>query len=678
MTPAQVAVDAYVFVTCPTVGGDLDGTRLRGYAIADAHARYRRARGEDVLLTLGFDTFATTPKPADGQAVDEWVAERCAALRAQLDGLGASFDWDRALLTSDPAVYRWSQWLFVKLLEAGLAYQRGGKGWYMSTGRFNEENDRRLDELEGWSDAARAAQRALLKRVDGFELEATALDGTALTLFVAHPDAVSSAEFVGLSPQRPELDGWLGDAELSGRIDELRRGDWADTPAAELPVVEVGMSAQVPGVPQPLPILVSPAIDARFGPAAILGIPSADDADKALAKGLPKAGGLAWKVEAKGSKPAPAVRFFAEDMPLSRGRAWGAPVPAVHCDACGVVPVPLDRLPLEPPPDLDVAARGNALAERPDFVDCECPSCGAAAKRDLGTLHPRLGAAWIELALAVPPADRAESMFDHPELGRWLPTAQTVEDADSAPALLAMRTVAKALRDAGGVEALDGEPLGPTLVHARLELDLGDARRSADGERQADDGTPDGAAADGDATDVDAPDVDALRFAILHAAAPAKAFAGGEPAVRHAAAFLDRLRAFAEPRLEAAAGTAAGGGPGGRIDGGDGLRRRLASWCDTAVSRTAENYERLDMHRATRNAIELLARIEDFERRVTEYRGEVAGADRDAVAVALATLVRIVAPLAPRLADDLWRRAGGEGQVADADWPTPQREPAAA
>lgn len=642
-----MSTDSYVFVTCPPVGGDLDPTQMRGYAIADAQARFRRARGDDVLFTIGFDTFATPVKPGEGQSAAEWLDARRTALRAQLEALAISFDWERALSTDDPDVYRWSQWLFAKLLDAGLVYQRGGKGWYLQTGGFNAENDRALDALEGWSDAARAAQRELLARIDGFELEAKALDGTALTLFTPHPDAAGSAELVGFSTQRPELERWLEDPDLRGKVEALRRGDWAETPVEQLPSVDIGMSVQVPGVAQPLPIVVSPSVDVRFGPAAILGVPSADPADKALAKGLPKAGGLAWKVDAKGAKPSPAVRFFAEDMPVSRGRAWGAPVPAVHCDECGTVAVPLDQLPLKPPADLDVTSRGNPLAERADFVDCECPRCGAAARRDSGTLHPRLGAAWIELALAVPPAERAESMFDHPDLRRWLPTAQTVEPPGAGAALLDARTIAKALRDAGaeGVPA-DGEPHGATLIHESLTFDAAPTGQEL----------------------VAAHGADAVRLALLHAAAPTKAFAGGDDAVRRSVAFLDELRAFAEPHLD-------GVEAGGRIDAGDGLRRRLAGWCDTAVERVAENLERLDLHRATRNVEQLLGRIRDFDRRVTEHRGEVAGPDREAVAVALTVLVQLLAPLAPQLAGQLWQRTGAEGPVEDAAWPSLQREP---
>lgn len=653
-----MAVDSYLFASPLTVGGDLDATVLRGYALADAQARFRRARGEDVLFALAIDGFGSQPKPPEGQGAREWLDARRDALRAQLEALGMSLDRERGADTSDPAHYRWSQLLFTRLLEADLAYQRGGRGWFLRTSSFNEENDRRLDELAGWSDAARAAQRELLRRVEGQELEAQALDGTALRLFTAHPERIGEAEFVGLSPSLPEIDRWTGGDGAEGgadvdalrkRIEELRNRDWSTTPADELPVVEVGMSAQVPGVPQPLPILVSPSIDVRFGPAATVGVPAADAADKALARDLPKLGGLAWKTDAKPPKTAPTVRFLAQDMPLSRGRAWGAPVPVVHCERCGAVPLPAERLPLEPPADVDLAARGNPLADSAEFMETTCPRCDGPARRDAGTIHPRFGAAWLVLALAVPPAARAEAAVEHEDVGRWLPTAQTVVDAGASAALLDARTVAKALRDAGALTGLDdGEPHGPTLMHAPLELD--------------------GAGLGGL---IEAHGGDAVRFALLLAAAPEKRFAGGDAAIHQAEGFLAELRAFAEPRLDGAPP------PDTRIDAGDGLRRRLARWCDTAVQRSTENHERGAMHRATRNAIELLARIQDFERRVAEHR-EVAGPDREAAAVALGVLLRLLAPLAPAVAAELWRTAGHPGAPADAPWPALQREPAPA
>jgi leucyl-tRNA synthetase len=613
-----LTTDAYVFVTSPAVGGELDLTRLRGYALADAQTRFRRMRGEDVLFAVAFES-----------------AEQRDALRSQLDALGISFDLDRSLLASDRNVHRWSQWLFVKLLEADLAYQRGDC-WYLRNTDFNEENDRRVSEIDGWDDSVREAQRALLHRVDGFDFDAKALDGTTLSVFTGHPDAVADAEFVGLSARRPELDGWLDDPDVRHRVEELRGRDWNGTPLDKMPVVEIGMSVQVPSVAQPLPILVSPAIDVRFGAAAILGIPSADPIDKALAKALPKMGGLAWKVESKPPKTTAAVRYLTDDMPLTAASGGGARVPLLDCDRCEAVGVPLEQLPVEP------SAEGAS-----DVT--ECPTCGGSARRASGTIHPRLAGAWLELALAAPPADRAVAMFESRELERWLPTTQTVLDPGGNSALLDMRTVAKALRDLGSLSFLaDGEPHGPALMHGSFAFE---------------DGTVETALETGDG--------DALRFALLFAAAPTKPFAGRADAIRQARSFLDDLRAFSETRLGGVAVDT-------QIDGDDGLRRRLTGWCDTAVARVTENVERLELHRATRNAVELLSRIRDYEQRVAGHRGEVTGLDREASAVALLTLVRLLAPLAPGLAADLWQAAGIEGPVREAAWPRVQRPVATA
>lgn len=614
-----MSTDAYLFVNPIDAGGPVGLTELRGYVMADAQARCRRMCGESVLLALGIDDLASAPEGEDAGA-------RIEGLRRELAQLGLSFDPGHELLTGTPEFYGWSQRLFVALMEADLVYRRGGGAWYLRSGRFNEENDRRVDELEGWDKAARKAQRRLLKRVDGFELEGKALDGTPLTLFTSHPNEISAAEFVAISPSRPELDAWLADESARSQIEKQRTGDWTGKSLEELPAIDIGMSVQVPGVPAPLPILVSPAVDLRFGPTAVLGIPGADDDDKAMARKLPKAGGLAWKVESKPPKTTAAARYLTDDMPLSTDLSQGAPLPVVQCDKCGVVPLAPEELPLSPD----------------STVDRECPGCGGRAVRDGHDVHPRLHRAWLEIALAVPAAERGESLFADAGLAQALPTAQSVAPDTASLAMLDMRTIAKALRDVGLLTTLDdGEPHGPTLMHAAIEVE----------------GHPDATAL------VRSHSADGVRFALLHVAAPAKELEADEDLLARAASALSALRAFAEPRLGSAE-------HGSRIDASDGLRRRLASWCDTAVSRVLENYRSLETHRATRNVIELRKRIEDFESRVTDYRGEVAGADAEAVAVATRALVGLLAPIAPGVATELL----GDGDAA-ASWPVAQREP---
>lgn len=296
------------------------------------------------------------------------------------------------------------------------------------------------------------------------------------------------------------------------------------------------------------------------------------------------------------------------------------------------------------PPEVHFAAGDMPLVDGDDWRE--------------DAIHPRLAAALAVLVAAVPPEQRdAEPPAAAAALGARLPAVAVGVAGEGADlALLDLRTIAKALRDVAALELPTGEPLGPALLAGPFAGDTG-ALIATHG-------------------------AEALRLALLHAAAPEKPFAGREDVVAYSARFLDDLRRRAASPRDAAAtassdagDTAAASSDGDdtaaatRSDGGDALRRRLAGWCDTAVARTAENYERLDMHLATRNAIRLLARIDDFEARVVERRGAVEGPDREAVAVAVAVLAQLTAPLAPAVAGELWRAAGRDGEPGDAPGP---------
>ena len=673
---------------------------IRSYSIGDAHARFRRARGDAVLYSLGFDAFGL---PAELGALEhglpprEWVDTCAARMREQFDALGFSFDWSRTFMSCDEDIYRWSQWLFLVLLEGGFIYEREGSvdwcdscktvlaraqaeggecwrchgpvrlvrrsQWYVRGSVYAEENDRRLADLTAWNKGAIGAQRSVLGRVDGVELDAQTLDGRALTLFTPHSDEVMAAEFALLSPNHPEIDRWTTREGVHEKLAGLRDAGWQreDRKLEEVAVVETGDSVFVPGISHPLPVLISPSVDARFGPTAVLGIPSADRTDKAIfekpemslndARGGLRHGGV-WRGAKVKVVPRPAKRFRGGDFPISRQRAWGTPIPIVHCDACGTVPVPLDQLPVRIPEDLTVTAEGNALLERPDFLECECPSCGGHARRETDTLDCHFDAASQQYPLPAPTADRGRSLLTHPELERWVPVEWYINGADTGNFVLDQRTISKMLRDLGHFTWLpDGECYRATFTHEMVQLD---GRKMS--KHLGNTVTPQEI--------VEQLGADTLRLAMLHAAAPAKAFTWDESLLTFSGAFLRRLWTFAEPRLSAAPS------PPRELDVEDGLRRRLAGWCETAVRKITENYERLDMHRATRNLMSLFERIEDFEARVAARR-EPTPEDRDATVYALCLLLRLLAPVAPHIAEELWTRSGSEGFVAEAGWPTP-------
>jgi leucyl-tRNA synthetase len=390
----------------------------------------------------------------------------------------------------------------------------------------------------------------------------------------------------------------------------------------------------------------------------VLGIPSVDRTDKAIFaqlegsadRGALRHGGV-WRGSRETVATRPAKRFRSADFPISRQRAWGTPIPIVHCETCGTVPVPLDQLPVRLPDDLIVTAEGNALLDRPDFLECACPACDGPARRETDTLDCHFDAGSQQYPLPAPTADRGHSLLTHPELQRWVPVELYINGADTGNFVLDQRTISKMLRDLGHFTWLpDGECYRTTFTHEMVQLD---GRKMS--KHLGNTVTPQEI--------VEQVGADALRFATLHAAAPAKAFTWDESLLTYSRAFLRRLWTFAEPRLSAAPSPPTG------IDLSDGLRRRLASWCDTAVAKVTENYERLDPHRATRNVITLFERIEDFEARVAARR-ELTVEDREAVVHALLLLVRLLAPAAPHIAEELWERSGSEGFVGEAGWPT--------
>src|ERR1700754_1999467 len=610
--PEEGRKDAHVLNSHPFTSGAAHMGHVRSYSIGDSQARFRRARGEAVLYSLGFDAFGL---PAElgaiehGMAPREWVDACAARMREQLDLLGFSFDWSRTFMSCDEDIYRWSQWLFLVLLEGGFIYEREGSvdwcercqtvlaraqaeggecwrchgpvqlvrrsQWYVRGSVYAEENDRRLADLTGWNKGAIGAQRSVLGRVDGVEVDASTLDGRKLTLFTPHAGGVEAAEFALLSPNHPDIEQWTTREGVRSKLAGLRDAGWQreDRKLEDVAVVETGDSIFVAGISHPLPVLISPSVDARFGPTAVLGIPSADRTDKAIfekpemllreARGGLRHGGV-WRGSKVRVVPRPATPFRAGDFPISRQRAWGTPIPIVHCDACGTVPVPLDQLPVRLPDDLAVSAEGNALLDRPDFLECECPSCGGPAQRETATLDCHFDAASQQYPLPAPTAERGQALLTHPELQRWVPVHAYINGADTGSFVLDQRTTSKMLRDLGHFTWLpDGECYRTTYTHEMVQL----AGRKMS-KHLGNTVTPQEI--------VERVGADALRLATLYAAAPAKAFTWDENLLSYSTAFLRRLWTYAEPRLRDARNVPR------ELDVSDGLRRRLAGWCDTA------------------------------------------------------------------------------------------------
>jgi leucyl-tRNA synthetase len=696
----------YVKSSSPFTSGNLHMGHVRDYSIGDAYARFQRARGRSVLMGFGFDAFGL---PAELAAIErqvpaaEWVEECGERMLVQMKRLGLSFDYDRVFYSSDEGQYRWSQWLFLTLHEMGMIYlddatvdwcdtcqttlatiqvEEGGTcwrchnevrlirkpTWFLKITDYLEENDANMALLEKqpWDDLALATQRYILGRSDGVELDLDGPDGP-LTVFTPHRDAAGLATFVLLSPRHPEVEAWIGDEGVREELEQLRSGGWdrSARDAKSVPVVDTGRSLPGPDGAA-LPVLVSPLVDARFGPTAALGIPAVDEADADIAARFPQripvdgpktglSGGFSAhqpegdEGEALPSAPVAGARevkrYRANDFSISRQRSWGTPIPIIHCPEHGPVPVPEANLPVVLPRDIKPTGEGNPLAERPDFVDVACPECGKPAKRETDTLDCHFDALFLWVPATLPPEDRATQMFTHPESRKWLPAERLVAGGDSGGFVFDQRIVTKALRDHGEFAYMtDGEPFAGCLFH---EMVIADGRKMS--KHLGNVVNPDELVARFGA--------DTVRVAVLWAAGPAKTLNWSDAAIRFGNKFLRGFWTYAHDRFveldyakhdpEKAAET-------------EFMRERLRKWCDNGLEKIAADTADLQMHKSIRNLTRLFERIQDFEKQLKK-RGQLDLADAEALVAALLLLARALQPFAPHTAEAILIDSGRFG-----------------
>ncbi|HEV3320660.1 MAG TPA: class I tRNA ligase family protein [Solirubrobacteraceae bacterium] len=707
----------YIKASAPFTSGNVHIGHVRSYAIGDAYARFQRARGEPVLFAFGFDAFglpAELGAIAGGESPAEWVARCAEHMTGQLRRLGFSFDWERTFMSSDPIMYRWSQWLFLTLLDADLIYHGSGSvdwcdtcqttlatiqvedgtcwrchnpvrliqraQWYLRVSAYLEENDRRIAELQKWDETSLASQRFVLGRADGVELRARAVDGRELTVFTPHAEGIAQARFVLISPKHPEVERWSADPTVGEQLEEMRLGGWerSSRGAETVALVDTGCTVSIAEGPS-LPLLISPAVDERFGATAVLGIPELDRTDELIAErlGIPSGGPDDTRAAETpagapgGARPKPgdtrlrrespfrpAVRYKANDFSISRQRSWGTPIPIVYCEACGTVPVPKEQLPVELPRDLKPTGAGNPLAEREDFVNTSCPRCGGPAKRETDTLDCHFDALWLWIPACVPASERERSLEEIlalEDLRAWLPSERLVAGSDSGNFMFDQRITTKALRDIGPLAFLaDGEPFAGALMH---EMVIRDGRKMSKHL---------GNVVDPDEL-VESFGADTVRMAVLWAARPQKSLNWSDSAVQFCQRFLHNLWQYSQARFAL------------RVEDDreldprrtEHLRRRLEKWCDTAVEKITEELAELEMHSAVRNAIRLLDRIKDYEQRVLKHSGALCREDHEALRDALGLMARVIMPFAPHIGEELWESSGLGEPGVDPRWPLP-------
>nr|XP_035951778.1 probable leucine--tRNA ligase, mitochondrial isoform X2 [Halichoerus grypus] len=396
----------YVLSMFPYPSGKLHMGHVRVYTISDTIARFQKMRGMQVINPMGWDAFGL---PAENAAIERnlhpesWTQSNIEHMRKQLDRLGLCFSWDREITTCLPDYYKWTQYLFIKLYEAGLAYQK-------------EAMQEALVDLPEWY-GIKGMQAHWIGDCVGCHLDFTLkvdgqVTGEKLTAYTATPEAIYGTSHVAISPSHRLLHG-------HSSLKETFRKALVPGKDCLTPVTAVNMLTQ-----QEVPVVILAKADLEGSLDSKIGIPSTSPEDSTLAQtlGLPYSevietlpdgtermsssaeftgmsrqdAFLALTQQARRKRVGGDVTSHKlKDWLISRQRYWGTPIPMVHCPACGPVPVPLQDLPVTLPRIPSFTGKGGSpLATASEWVNCTCPRCKGAAKRETDTMDTFVDSAW--------------------------------------------------------------------------------------------------------------------------------------------------------------------------------------------------------------------------------------------------------------------------------------------
>jgi leucyl-tRNA synthetase len=531
----------YCLSMFPYPSGKLHMGHVRNYTIGDVLSRYHRMKGYNVLQPMGWDAFGL---PAENAAMQnrvppaKWTWDNIAYMKKQLQSLGFALDWERELATCAPEYYKWNQWLFLRMLEKGIAYKKTqvvnwdpvdqtvlaneqvieGRGWrtgavvekreipgyYLAITKYADELLSALDTLPGWPERVKTMQANWIGKSTGVRFAFPyALDGKQekLWVFTTRADTIMGVTFCAVAAEHPlATHAAKNNPQLAAFIDECKHGSVmeADMATMEKKGMPTGIFVDHPLTGDKVEVWVGNYVLMSYGEGAVMAVPAHDERDFEFAKKYGLAirqviavegtngpmsfsldGWQEWyadkqrgkcvnsgRYDGLGLEAAVAaiaadlkakelgdiqVQYRLRDWGVSRQRYWGCPIPLIHCDACGTVPVPDDQLPVKLPEDCVPDGSGNPLAKRADFVDCACPQCGKPARRETDTMDTFVDSSWYYARYCVDPATRAanSAMVDAAS-NHWMPADQYIGGIEHAILhLLYSRFWTKVMRDLG-------------------------------------------------------------------------------------------------------------------------------------------------------------------------------------------------------------------------------------
>ncbi len=682
----------YQLEMLPYPSGTLHMGHVFNYTMGDVLTHLHRRNGWRVLRPMGFDSFGL---PAENAAIREGghpreITERnIAAIRAQMKRLGWVIDWQREISAHEVDFYRWTQWLFLRFFERGLAYRKAAPvTWcpndqtvvaneYVTDGRCDrcgaQVEARNLeqwffkitayaDELlrydlpEGgeWPERTKTMQRNWIGRSEGAELifRLEELDED-VAVFTTRPDTLFGATFFVLAPEHPLVERIGNDeAREYAKRTAVKRGEDRETEETKTGVF-TGHYVTNPVNGERLPVWVADYVLMAYGTGAIMAVPAHDERDGDFARtfdlpvrvvidedgrlvnsgdfdGLPfeeaKRAIVEWLRER--GRGAPAVSYRLRDWSFSRQRYWGCPIPIVYCDDCGIVPVPDDDLPVLLPEVEDYRPKGVApLASNTEWLHTPCPRCGKPGTREADTMDTFVDSSWYFLRYVDPRND--EAPFDPRLVDYWCPVTQYIGGVDHTNGhLLYSRFFVKVLNDLGLVDFR--EPFVRLFHQGWIQMG-GSKMSKSKGNVEGPDPL------------VEAYGADAVRLYLLFMGPADQDMEWTESGIEGIVRFLRRLwRAVHEVVEQAPAD-----GPGDTA---------LARKTHATIAKVTDDIERrYQFHTAISAIMELL----------NDLAADVAAPD---ARFAAETAVSLIQPYAPHVAEELWQVLGQE-RLWEQPWP---------
>ncbi|KAJ3159964.1 hypothetical protein HDU86_001229 [Geranomyces michiganensis] len=716
----------YVLCMFPYPSGTLHMGHVRVYTIADVIARFNHMQGHNVMYPMGWDSFGL---PAENAAIDhgvhprEWTTRNIEKMKAQMESMGTAFDWTRELATSDPTYYRWTQALFLKLYEKGLIYQkeaivnwdpvdntvlaneqvdangraeRSGalvekrfmKQWFIRITAYADELLRDLNNLD-WPQNVKTLQKNWIGKRTGLETNVT-VDGitgplASLTVFAPTAGGIKNATYIALGVGHPLLASSAVQQPWLDKVSALAAKLW-DPALSKVGDVEgtfTGLYAKHPSTGRKLPIYL--AGYAELPGVAYFGAPKCFLQDRQFAEhnGIPLEPLVSSHAAARPASVRFKTHYRLRDWLISRQRYWGTPIPIIHCKSCGPVPMTADQLPSSFPSDVEITARGHPLATASEWSRTPCPKCGDGdAKRDSDTMDTFVDSAWYWLRYCDP---RNSSAVADPALAsRMLPVDIYVGGVEhSIMHLLYARFFGKFLHKAGIVSLPHGEPFSKLLtqgmVQGRTYRDPQTERYLHPREVDTASGTAIVKASGMNAlvswekmskskhNGVDPVEIigkhgsDATRLYVLYKAAPADELAWEDSAIVGMERFLGRVW-----RISADVGiTRTGAGVSSQY-GTSAEEKELKIVLHTTIQ---EVTEALTTTYALNVAIASLIKLTHA---IDRNRFATKASASPLVAEAVSALLRMLAPFAPCIAQELWQRSAFSASgtnVFASEWP---------